>query len=901
MWRRNALSVVAVASLLFFAESCGKKAEETVFRSSFPRTATRVWIGPEYWANRLQDWRLESGQIVCVNTNARWKYRTLHLLTRRLGTGRDGFEMRVKLSVNPNWDAFSAGAAAGFLIGAGHGKLDYRAAALIHHSWGPLAGLLALYESPGRLVFRDMEREGYPILAQSESFDSPGSGAMELVLQAAPEASDFRLVLTARSVGSGQEVGRVELSGVAASRLVGNVALVAHPGEEWSVAQWQFEDWQVSGGKFESHPGDLCGPILSTLYTLSRGVLKLTAQMMPVGPEDPQTVSLQVRYNSEWRTVQEARIDTPSYTATFRVEGWNEEKDAAYRVVYSLPVAEGRVRQYTRGGIIRHSPVEKSEFVLAAFTGNRNTSLAEPGRWGGIDAGYFTYDRGIFFPHTEIVEHVKAHQPDLLFFSGDQIYEGGSPTAADVQHLFLDYLYKWFLWCWAYCDLTKDIPAVVIPDDHDVFHGNLWGCEGKATDPGLTGARAQDTGGYKYSARFVNMVQRTQTSHLPDPYDPKPVKRGIGVYFCELNYGGVSFAVLEDRKFKSAPKPLLPKAKVWNGWAQNRDFDPKKESDVPGAKLLGDRQLKFLEDWAADWSHGTWMKVVLSQTIFTNLATLPAGSKSDAVVPTLPILEPGEYPENDLPVADMDSDGWPPSGRNRALRRMRKAFASHVAGDQHLGSTIQYGIDNWRDAGYALCVPSVANAWPRRWFPKFPGKNRKPGAPRYTGDYEDGFGNKMTVIAVANPRKWGREPAVLYDLSPGYGIVRMNRETREITFENWPRWADPRKGGKPYPGWPVTFHQLDNYDGEIAGYLPTIEVEGLVDPVIQVIDQGSREIVYTVRAQGRSFRPKVFRPGTYTVRVGDPDLGKWKELRHLRILPAGSTERRVVRFEGGDR
>jgi hypothetical protein len=51
----------------------------------------------------------------------------------------------------------------------------------------------------------------------------------------------------------------------------------------------------------------------------------------------------------------------------------------------------------------------------------------------------------------------------------------------------------------------------------------------------------------------MNMIQPTQVSHLPDPYDPTPVQQGITVYYTELNLGGISFAILEDRKFKSAP------------------------------------------------------------------------------------------------------------------------------------------------------------------------------------------------------------------------------------------------------------------------------------------------------------------------------------------------------------
>ena len=48
------------------------------------------------------------------------------------------------------------------------------------------------------------------------------------------------------------------------------------------------------------------------------------------------------------------------------------------------------------------------------------------------------------------------------------------------------------------------------------------------------------------------MVHRTQVSHMPDPFDPTPVKQGITVYYTELNVGGVSFAVIADRMFKSA-------------------------------------------------------------------------------------------------------------------------------------------------------------------------------------------------------------------------------------------------------------------------------------------------------------------------------------------------------------
>ena len=50
---------------------------------------------------------------------------------------------------------------------------------------------------------------------------------------------------------------------------------------------------------------------------------------------------------------------------------------------------------------------------------------------------------------------------------------------------------------------------------------------------GSMGYAAQDSGGYKMAPSWVNMVQRVQTSHLPDPVDPTPVLQGITVYYTE--------------------------------------------------------------------------------------------------------------------------------------------------------------------------------------------------------------------------------------------------------------------------------------------------------------------------------------------------------------------------------
>jgi hypothetical protein len=257
----------------------------------------------------------------------------------------------------------------------------------------------------------------------------------------------------------------------------------------------------------------------------------------------------------------------------------------------------------------------------------------------------------------------------------------------------------------------------------------------------------------------------------------------------------------------------------------------------------------------------------------------------------------GEYVENDRKVSDMDSNGWPQTGRNNALRAMRMGFAVHLSGDQHLGSTIQYGVDEWGDAGYALCVPSVANFWPRRWFPPTPGENRDPNSPRYTGDFEDGFGNKITVHAVSNPHHYGKEPAQLHDRAPGYGIARFDRNTRSVSLEAWPRWANPVAGDTPYAGWPVTFQQQDNYGRTPTGYLPQLEISGSDDAVVQVVDEDSGEIVYTLRLSGGTFTPMVFGEGPYTLNVGNGAADEWQTYPGLEPSAEVSGETMTVEIQ----
>lgn len=84
----------------------------------------------------------------------------------------------------------------------------------------------------------------------------------------------------------------------------------------------------------------------------------------------------------------------------------------------------------------------------------------------------------------------------------------------------------------------------------------------------------------------------------------------------------------------------------------------------------------------------------------------------------------------------------------------------------------------------------------------------------WTGDYLDGFHNKITMIAYANPKdrdngaKKGEE-AVQENpkdgWADGWGLIRFKMASGEVTFECSPRFADvTQPGAKQSSGWPVT-------------------------------------------------------------------------------------------------
>jgi hypothetical protein len=480
------------------------------------------------------------------------------------------------------------------------------------------------------------------------------------------------------------------------------------------------------------------------MYTVQNGVMKMTAQLFPLYPKESRKVVLELKKNGKWKKAGTEKVNDIGWSTLFRIENWDETKDVAYRLKH------GEKAMFE--GLIRKNPINKNEIIVGSLNCNSNQT------------------RGT---REEYIRNLKHLNPDLLFFAGDQSYDHREHTAA------------WLLFGIQFRDIFRDRPCITIPDDHDIGQGNLWGENGKIS---LT--PAGNDGGYFYHHEYIKMVERCQTSHLPDAYDPTPVEQGIGVYYTNITIGGVDFAIVEDRKFKTGPAGTIPQMGPRPDHIRDPKYDPA-TIDLEGLKLLGDRQIAFLEEWGTQWD-GISLKAVLSQTGFCGGAS-----------------RHGTF--NNLLHADLDSNGWPQTGRKKALRAIRAAGAVHLAGDQHLPTIVHHGIDEFGDGPFAFVAPAMVNNYYRRWWhpeDEKAGDNPEPGNPLpFNGNFLDGMGNKIRMVAYANPNKEFTRG--------GFGLVRFNKGEKSVTFESWDRTTDVTKSNaKQMPGWPRTIRQdgtKDNY------------------------------------------------------------------------------------------
>ena len=768
------------------------------FHSEFPEY-TRTWIGPDYWANRLQDWRVTMGRLECLEGDPSKPLRTVHWLTGGIANNGESFRVSVRTGTLGFESTADGSSWSGFLIGAGEGNLDYRGAALVHHFPGLGGGLLAVFNDRGQAQFlrNDSEETDVRPVAGTGSNESNGTrtGALgnfedyRLDLEVGEDSGGKRdLHLRVTDMHNGNPVASVGIKDFLSHKLRGGIALVSHGGDTTGRRYW-FRDFQASGEGISPYPDRGHGPVLGVLYSVDGDRLRLNAQFPPLGFNDSGSAILEIRRpGSGLETVSEAYIQAPGFTALFDQVINRLGRGCEFRVGYFWKGENTWFR-----GSIPPAPAETDEVRVAGLTCYQNLARSADGGWGegsyGSPEGRWT-PQNVWFPHSDLIASLRSKNPDLIALLGDQIYEGGNPTSSDASEAnpHLDYLYKWFITLWDLGRITRDVPTVVLVDDHDVYQGDLWGDGGT---PSRNGQNKE--GGYLHEPEFVRMVERTQTAANPEPSRREHIKQGLASYYTNFSMGGVQFALLEDRKFKSMPT-LVGEVEKYGSKIMNEGYDGR-DADIANGHLLGTRQEAFLRNWIQE---NEGVKIGFSQTLFASLHTAPSGKMW----------------------LDIDSGGWPQTPRNRALEILGTGDVVLMSGDTHLPAVVQHGVKRHGDSVWQFVVPAVANKYRRWWEPREGGKNRRPGDPYYTGDFSDPFGSLITVAAVGNPKVANAEmfevnkargigyasEHLLMDSNitkDGYGLIIVSPDRKRLVMECWPAGHEVVQ----HEGWPIVLRK----------------------------------------------------------------------------------------------
>ncbi len=775
--RRTGLKLITAGTLAGFSGRNHAVAAPAAVSDPWAKTNDRVFLGGDFWANPMEDWRVSEGGAECLNMGGG---RSVHSLTHQV-TKNGAFTMSVTLT---RLEVGNNDGGAGFRIGIRSELNEHRSNCFVQK--GINAGW-----------------QGDQLVLGPKSAAIKDGGALKqvkLTLKGAPEGDKCVLTLTANAV-DGAELGSV-LHSFNAAELLGNVSIANNfvvgavgaakkkgKGKAATAAgagRYRFQNWTMEGDAFTVTSANQFGPLLWSMYSLSDSrtnegfVMKISALTGPMGAKDSQVIELQVKKGGAWKSLGTAQLDPDACVATFRIPKWDEKQATPYKLVYREKHSDGSETPHEWTGTIKANP-EGRALRMAALTCQN--------------------DYG--FPYAPVAENLLKLDPDLVFFSGDQIYEnhGGFGIIREpAEPAILNYLRKFYQHGWAFREVMRNAPTLCLPDDHDVFQGNIWGEGGKKMDVGDSGASSK--GGYIEPAKMVNVVHKTNVAHHPDAYDPTPCLQDISVYYGDMVYGGVGFAIIADRQWKSGPE----KVDTGSGRADHvpdQNFDTS-VLDKPGLVLLGERQEEFLKKWGKDW-RGHSLKAVLSQTVFANVATHHGG--------------PDGYLK-----ADLDSGSWPQTPRNRAVKILRESMALHINGDQHLTTMTQYGVEKQRDSNWSFCTPAIAAGYPRWWRPdemNMPHTNRpKHGHPN-TGEFIDGLGNKAYVYCVGNPEV-GKAPNrydKAHEKASGFGFVTFDTVKKTYFIESF-RFLIDATDGKPtnqFPGWPLTIHQKENRGENVLG------------------------------------------------------------------------------------
>ena len=312
--RRTGLKLMTAGTLMGLGARGSAVAEtapsprnpQPMTRDPWPETHDRVFLGGEYWANPMEDWRVSAGGAECLSMGGG---RSVHSLTHQV-TQNDTFTIEVTLT---RLEIGKTDGGAGFRIGLRSEINEYRSNCFVQK------GINAGWQGD-QLVLG-------PKTAPLK--DGSALKQVRLTLKGAPEGDKGVLTLTAHAMDSNAELGTITHA-FDAEALLGNVSIannfaagaVAGAKKNQNKAKtgaagagrYRFQNWDLHGTAFTVTPQNCFGPLLWSMYSLSDSrteegfVMKLSALTAPLGAKDNQVVELLVKEAGAWKSLGTAKL-----------------------------------------------------------------------------------------------------------------------------------------------------------------------------------------------------------------------------------------------------------------------------------------------------------------------------------------------------------------------------------------------------------------------------------------------------------------------------------------------------------------------------------------------------------------------------------------------------------------
>ena len=203
--------------MLFVLAGCRGGEQPLEFSSKWSDGLDRVWIGADFWANRLQDWRVSDGRLECL-VSAYDRY--VSLLTRDLGDRPGDLNMSINIGRLTSKQDVNPHAWAGFRIGA-KGQFDeYRDTAV--RGKGLEAGITM---NGGLFIGKSLDAVQ---IVPDPALEKQLIKEVKLQVRLKPQDENFFLELSAYHPETGKLLGQVKKSSLPAKYFSGGLGLVAH-------------------------------------------------------------------------------------------------------------------------------------------------------------------------------------------------------------------------------------------------------------------------------------------------------------------------------------------------------------------------------------------------------------------------------------------------------------------------------------------------------------------------------------------------------------------------------------------------------------------------------------------------------------------------------------------------